>query len=124
METVLKQMSQTQSTLGTLVSNIQSQSSNRLSARPFTNPKDNVSVITLMSGKELGAAHMSNKEVESEKEMSEKTKTKEQDEGEKEKGEEPKSRKRQEITLEDFNKLPHYVPRPPFPHRYAQPKHD
>ena len=93
METVLKQMSQTQSTLGTLVSNIQSQSSNRLSARPFTNPKDNISVITLMSGKELGEPYLSNKDVENEKEVSEKTKTKKQNEGEKEKGEEPKSRK-------------------------------
>jgi len=26
------------------------------------------------------------------------------------------------MTLEDFNKLHHYVPRPTFPHRYAQPK--
>jgi len=67
---------------------------------------------------------MSKKEVESEKEVSEKTKTKEQDEGEKEKGDELKSRKHQEMTLEDFNKLLHYVPRPPFPHRYTQPKCD
>ena len=67
---------------------------------------------------------MSKKEVEIEKEVSEKTKTKELVETEKDKGEEPKSRKYQEMTLEDFNKLPYYVPRPPFPHRYAQPKHD
>lgn len=43
METVLKQMSQTLFALGTLVSNMQSHSSNRLLAQPFTNPKDNVS---------------------------------------------------------------------------------
>jgi len=86
METVLKQISQTQFALGTLVSNMQSQSRNRLPAQPFTNPKDNVSVITLRSGKELGEPHLSKKDVESEKEVSEKTKTKEQNEGEKEKG--------------------------------------
>jgi len=28
------------------------------------------------------------------------------------------------MTLEDFNKLPHYVPSPPFPHRYDQPTRD
>jgi len=95
-----------------------------LTAQPFTNPKDNVRSITLRSGKELGEPHMSKKEDESEKEVSEKTKTKEQDNSEEKKGEEPKSRKYQEMTLEDFNKLPHYVPRPPFPHRYAQPKRD
>lgn len=117
-------MSQTQSALGTLVSNMQSQSSNRLPAQPFTNPKDNVSAMTLRSIKELGAPPVSKKDVESEKEVSETPKTKDQNESEKEKGEEPKSKKHQEMTLEDFNKLPHYVPRPPFPHRYAQPKRD
>jgi len=91
METILKQMSQTQSALGTLVSNMQSQSSNRLPAQPFTNPKHNVSEITLRSGKELGEADMSKKEDESKKEVSEKTMTKEQDKGV-EKGEEPKGR--------------------------------
>ena len=67
---------------------------------------------------------MCKKEAEIGKEVSEKTKTEELDETKKENGEEPKSRKYQEMTLEDFNKLPHYVPRPPFPHRYAQPKSD
>jgi len=102
METVLKQMSQTQSALGALVSNRQSQSSNRLPAQPFTNPKDNVSAITLRSGKQLGEPHKFKKKDESKKEVSEKTKTKEQDKGEEKKGQEPKSRKHQEMTLEDF----------------------
>jgi len=43
-----------------------------LPAQPFTNPKDNVSAITLRSGKELEEPYMSKKEVESEKEVSEK----------------------------------------------------
>ena len=67
---------------------------------------------------------MSKKEDESEKGVSEKTKAEEQDKGEEKKGEAPKSWKYQEMTLEDFNKLPHYVPIPPFPHRYGQPKRD
>ena len=28
------------------------------------------------------------------------------------------------MTIEDFNKLHHYVPRPTFPHRYVQPERD
>ena len=58
---------------------------------------------------------MSKKKFESEKEVSKEVETKKEGGGENKRETTPKSRKYQEMTLEDFDKLPHYVPRPPFP---------
>jgi len=53
METTLKQVQERQIATDTIVSNLQAQLQNRLSSQPYPNPKENVSAITLRSGKEL-----------------------------------------------------------------------
>ena len=52
METTLKQVQERQAT-NTIVSNLQAQLQNRLPSQPYPNPKENVSAMTLRSGKEL-----------------------------------------------------------------------
>jgi len=53
METTLKQVQGRQTVTDIIVSNLQAQMQNRLPSRPYPNPKENVSAITLRSGKEL-----------------------------------------------------------------------
>ena len=53
MEKTLKQARERQTATDIIVSNLQAQMQNRLPSQPYPNPKENVSAITLRSGKEL-----------------------------------------------------------------------
>jgi len=49
----LKQVQERHTVTDTIVSNLQAQIQHRLPSQPFQNPKQNVSAMTLRSGKEL-----------------------------------------------------------------------
>ena len=68
LETTLKQVQEKQTATDILVSNLQAQMQNRLPSLPYPNPKENVSAITLRSGKELQEPRKS-REVELELEV-------------------------------------------------------
>jgi len=53
LETTLRHVQEKQTTIDIMVSNLQAQMQNRLPSQPYPNPKENVSAITLRSGKEL-----------------------------------------------------------------------
>jgi len=69
-ETTLKQVQERQTVTNTIVSNLQAQMQNRLSSQPYPNPKENVSAMTLRSGKGLKEPRKS-REVEPELEVKE-----------------------------------------------------
>ena len=52
-EMALKQVQEKQTAIDTVVSNLQAQIQHRLPSQPFQNPKENVSAMTLRSGKVL-----------------------------------------------------------------------
>ena len=69
-ETTLKQVQERQTATDAIVNNLQAQMQNRLPSQPYPNPKENVSAMTLRSGKELKEPRKS-REVEPELEVKE-----------------------------------------------------
>ena len=53
LETTLKQVQEKQTATDIIISNLKAQIQSRLPSQPYPNPKENVSAITLGSGKEL-----------------------------------------------------------------------
>jgi len=53
LETTLKQVQERQTATDIIDSNLQAQIQNRLPSQPYSNPKENVSAITIRSGEEL-----------------------------------------------------------------------
>ena len=87
-----------------IVSNLQAQTQNRLPSQPYPNPKENVSAITIRSGKELQEPRKS-REVEVELEV---------------KGAEPELNIDSNQTTKEIGekKREPYKPIPPFPSRF------
>ena len=104
LETTLKQVQERQTTTDTIVSNLQVQMQNRLPSQLYPNPKENVSAITIRSGKELKEPRKS-REVEPELEVKEA---------------EPKLDKDSNLTIKKIGekKREPFKPIPPFPSRF------
>ena len=107
LETTLKQVQGRQIASDVIVSNLQAQMQNRLPSQPYPNPKENVSAITLRSGKELQEPRKS-REVEPELEV---------------KGTEPGLDTNSNQTTKEIGekKREPYKPIPPFPSRFRNP---
>ena len=107
METALKQVQERQTATDIIVSNLQAQMQNRFPSQPYPNPKENVSAITLRSGKELQEPRKS-REVEPELEV---------------KGTEPGLDTNSNQTTKEIGekKREPYKPIPPFPSRFRNP---
>ena len=104
METALKQVQEKQTATDIIVSNLQAQMQNRFPSQPYPNPKENVSAITLRSGKELQEPRKS-REVETELEI---------------KGTDPELDTDSNQTTKEIGKKKRepYKPIPPFPSRF------
>jgi len=68
MGTTLKQVQERKTVTDTIVSNLQAQLQNKLPSQPYPNPEENVSAMTLRSGKELNESRKS-RELEPELEV-------------------------------------------------------
>ena len=104
MKTTLKQVQETQTATDTIVTNFQAQLQNRLPSQPYPNPKEDVSAMTLRSGKELKEP-TKKREVEPELEV---------------KGTEPELDTESNQTTKELGekKRESYKPIPPFPSRF------
>lgn len=107
LETTLKQVQERQAATDIIVSNLQDQMQNRLPSQPYPNPKENVSAITLRSGKELKERRKSG-ELEPELEV---------------KGVEPELDADSNQTTKETGekKREPHMPIPPFPSRFRSP---
>jgi len=106
-ETTLKQVQERHIATDTIVSNLQSQMQNRLPSQTYLNPKENVSAMTLRSGKELKEPRNS-REVEPELEVEEA---------------EPELDKDSNLTIKEIGekKREPFKPIPTFPSRFWSP---
>jgi len=107
LETTAKQVQERQMTTDIMVSNLHAQIQNRLPYQPYPNPKENVSAITIRSGKELQEPRKS-REVELELEV---------------KGAEPELNTDFNQTTKEIGekKREPYKPIPSFPSRFQNP---